>query len=580
MDKLNQILKELNPQQKQAVEHFNGPAVVLAGAGSGKTRVLITRVFNLVYKHKIDPSAIMLVTFTNKAAKEMTERLGDVKVGFVGTFHSFCVRVLRIWGAKIGLNKNFVIYDDDDQVALMKKILKSLNLGKTFSPRYYLSIISMAKNNNFELEDYIYQNYSSFIADKIYQVCQAYEKEKQANSAVDFDDLLLLAVKLLSTNRQVLESLQKRFSYVLIDEFQDTNTVQYELARLICFSHNNLFVVGDFSQSIYSWRGAQIQNLKKIQKDFPNTKEYRLEINYRSTQQILNYAYEVISQNTTHPVLHLKTEFKGDYDVEIKGFADEEQEAVFVAETIMQLNELNNFNDFAVLFRTNAQSRYLEETLIRYNLPYRLTGGVRFYERKEIKDLLSYLRLVVNPNDSVSLDRALKIGKRRYRGFEKLLEEKDLISLPTPEIIAKVLQATSYLDLYNDKVEEDLSRLENIKEFRSISYEYPNINEFLEHIALVESEYFEGEKKTANGVQLMTLHQAKGLEFSVVFIVGVEDGLLPHSKSIDDQNALEEERRLFYVGITRAMERLFITYAQTRKIYGRRNFSVVSRFLI
>ncbi len=581
MRKIDEVLKTLNPEQKKAVQHSQGPAVVLAGAGSGKTRVLISRVFYLVLEKKVNPYQILLITFTNKAAKEMKERLGEIRVGFAGTFHSFCVRILRQWSDKIGLGRDFVIYDEDDQLALMKKIHKRLEIGKSYSPRFFLSVLSLAKNSGQQIEDFIYSRYNDFIAEKIIRVLQEFEKEKRRNNAVDFDDLLLLTVKLLSESREILEKLQRRYQYILIDEFQDTNKVQYELARLIGFSHKNIFVVGDFSQSIYSWRGAQIDNLRRLEKDFPETKTYYLERNYRSTRQILDFAYQVISQNKSHPVLKLHTDFEGDAEVEISEFENEEREAIFVAEKILDLNQEYKYQEFAVLYRTNAQSRYLEEVLIRYSLPYRLTGGVRFYERKEIKDILAYLRLVLNPAESVSRDRVMKLGKRRFQKFLAMLDkEKNLAERPTAEIMEKIFESTDYLKKYDEKIEEDFARLENIRELKSIAYEYPRLPEFLEHIALVESEYSEGEKKGRGGVHLMTLHQAKGLEFPVVFIVGLEEGLLPHSRSLDDEFALEEERRLFYVGITRAMERLFITYAKSRRIFGRISYSVVSRFLL
>ncbi len=578
---LKDMLKHLNAQQKEAVQHKKGPAVVLAGAGSGKTRVLISRVFYLVLEKKVNPYQILLITFTNKAAREMKERLGRIRVGFAGTFHSFCVRILRQWSDRVGLDRDFVIYDEDDQLALMKKIHKKLDIGKSYSPRFFLSVLSLAKNSGQRIEDFIYSRYSDFIAERIIKVLQEFEKEKRKNNAVDFDDLLVLAVRLLSEDREILEKIQKRYQHIMIDEFQDTNKVQYELARLIGFSHRNIFVVGDFSQSIYSWRGAQIDNLRRLERDFPETKTYYLERNYRSTRQILDFAYQVISQNKTHPVLKLHTDFDGEAEVEISGFENEEREAVFIAEKILDLNQEYNYQEFAVLYRTNAQSRYLEEVLIRYSLPYRLTGGVRFYERREIKDILAYLRLVLNPAESVSKDRAMKLGKRRFRRFLAMLEkERDLVEKPTAEIMARIFESTHYLEKYDEKLEEDFARLENIRELKSIAYEYPKLTEFLEHIALVESEYSEEEKKGKAGVHLMTLHQAKGLEFPVVFIVGLEEGLLPHSRSLDDEFSLEEERRLFYVGITRAMERLFITYAKSRRIFGRINYSVVSRFLI
>ncbi len=576
-DKLNQILDRLNPQQKEAVECIKGPSLILAGAGSGKTRVLVSKVFYLIFKGNISPENIMMVTFTNKAAGEMQDRLGNIKLGFVGTFHSFCARILRREIGKLGFSSDFVIYDEDDQLSLMKEVLKDFEI-KRFSPRVFLSVLSKAKNKNVDPVFFAYEHYGSDFGRKCEKVFVEYEARKKEASALDFDDLLLYTLKIFKVFPTVREKYADKYRFVLIDEFQDTNEVQYELAKLLSEKNRNITVVGDFSQSIYSWRGAEIRNLEKFRKDFSDAKVFLLEKNYRSTQPILDFAYKVISQNKTHPILNLYTDKKEGFEVEVLSFETEEEEALFIVDKIEELKGEYAYDEIAVFYRVNAQSRYIEEAFVHRGVPYKLTGGIRFYERKEIKDVLAYLRLVVNPKDSVSKKRILKLGKKRWLKFQKLLEEKSFRETPPLEAIEKIFDATGYLEKYDPLDEEDFNRLENIKELKSVAYNFSNISEFLEHVALVESEYFEGEKGR-KGVNLMTLHQAKGLEFPIVFIVGVEEGLLPHSRSWEEEGGIEEERRLFYVGITRAMERLFITYSRSRFLFGKRIYSMPSRFL-
>lgn len=579
---LNNILSDLNPQQKKAVLHTRGSSIILAGAGSGKTRVLIAKVINLITSHNVDPKSILMITFTNKAASEMKARIGmSFSLGYIGTFHSFCARVLRIDGQFIGLKKNFLIYDEEDQKGVIKSVLKKINLSKKYTPYYFLNRISAAKNQFISPEKYleVFSDYASSDTNLVYQ---AYQKELKENNALDFDDLINTTIKLFQKNRQVLEKYQNKYRYILVDEFQDTNYVQYLLTKLLGEKYKNVTVVGDFSQSIYSWRGAEIKNLEKFQKDFPKTEVFHLEQNYRSSQSILNFAYDVISKNQTHPILSLFTNKKGGEEVTYYEAANEEDEGIYLASSISNLKG-HQLNEVAILYRTNVQSRAIEEVFLHYGIPYVLIGGTRFYERKEIRDVLSYLRLLVNPVDKLSKERVLKIGKRRWEKFRKFYEEsKDIVSKrSTEKLIEDILQATGYLTQYNPDIEEDYSRLENIKELKSVAVAFPTLSEFLEQVALVESEYFEGEKKqgSKNGVRLMTLHQAKGLEFPVVFIVGVEEGILPHSRSFDDIYSLEEERRLFYVGITRAKEKLYITYTKQRFIFGSRNYSIKSRFL-
>lgn len=580
---LKKIHIELNFHQQQAVNYNNGHSVILAGAGSGKTRVLIAKVINLIENYKVDPKKIVMITFTNKAASEMKKRIGNnYQLGFIGTFHSFGLMILRRDGEKIDLNKDFIIYDENDQIALIKSILKEKKITNQYSPGYYLNKISSAKNLLIDPENYLL-NFNYYNSEEVYQIYLKYEKELRKNKALDFDDLINLPIKLFLENNQVLEKYHNFYPYLLVDEFQDTNYSQYQLLKLLTGKNSNMTVVGDFSQSIYSWRGAEIENLNRFQKDFPNAKTFHLEENYRSTQKILDFAYQVISKNTSHPVLHLYT--KNDLGEEIDFYQanDEEDEAIYIANKINNLKNIYDLIDMAVLYRTNAQSRIIEEVFLNYGLPYLLIGGVRFYERKEIKDVLSYLRLLINPLDKISLERVLKIGKTRFKKFQDYYQEnKNKILDKSPiNIIEDIFSATKYLELYNLEDEEDYSRVENIKELKSVAANHKNLIDFLHQVSLVESEYFQGEKKSSNyqGVKLMTLHQAKGLEFSVVFIVGVEEGILPHSQSFYDQFSLEEERRLFYVGITRAKKKLLITYTTKRFIFGQRRYSNKSRFL-
>lgn len=573
----------LNLKQKEAVFHFFGPSIILAGAGSGKTRVLTQKALYLIKKKGISPFNILMVTFTNKAAEEMKRRI-NYRLGFIGTFHSFGAMILRKEGEKIGLSKNFIIYDEDDQKQLIKKIIK--NEEETLSPSQVLEKISLAKNKLVEADDC--QNFfgNDEFSFKISTIFKKYQNFLEKNNAVDFDDLIVKTIQLFSKNKKILEKYQDQFLFILIDEFQDTNLAQYQLTKLLASKYKNITVVGDFSQSIYSWRGAEIENLKRFQKDFPNTKIFYLEKNYRSTQKILDFAFEVIQKNTTHPILKLYTDKKQGEEVEIVCLENEEEEGLFVGKKIQEfLYQPNPPSSIAVLYRMNAQSRILEEIFLHLGISYLLIGGVRFYERKEIKDILSFLRLLVNPNDSLSLNRIKKLGKKRFLKFKNWYQKNknNLLKMKTERIIGEIISETNYLDFFDLENPEDFSRVENIKELRSVALNFPNLYQFLEQVALVESEYFESEKKQKDEknqkVFLMTLHQAKGLEFDIVFIVGVEEGILPHSRSIYDLSSLEEERRLFYVGITRAKEKLFVTYTKKRFIFGRRKISFVSRFL-
>jgi DNA helicase-2/ATP-dependent DNA helicase PcrA len=582
---MSDILKGLNKEQREAVLECDYPSIILAGAGSGKTRVIVQKVMFLIKEKSVRPNKIVMITFTNKAAKEMKERinklLGDnVNLGYIGTFHSFCAMILRRSGEYCGVASDFVIYDAEDSSSLLKTILKEI--GTKYSPAFFASKISDAKNKLITPERYL-DFYSYYKSAEVADVYHKYQKELSKSHAVDFDDLIMKTVFLFQKNKEVLEYYQSKYTNFLVDEFQDTNLAQYILTKLLAGKLGNITVVGDFSQSIYSWRGANMDNLKSFEKDFNNVRTFQLKKNYRSTQKILDFAYDVISVNETHPILELETDQKDGDDIVFHTATNEEEEAVFIAKKIIELSRESDFEDFAVLYRTNAQSRIIEEVFLHYSIAYTLVGGTRFYERKEIKDILSYLRLILNPSDSVSLNRIQKLGKRRFLKFKNFYEKikTDREQHTTEELISQILVETGYLELYDRENEEDFSRLENIRELSSVAYRFTNLVEFLEQVALVQSEYFTGEKngERKEGVRLTTLHQAKGLEYENVFIAGLEEGILPHSRAVDDLFQLEEERRLFYVGITRAKKNLYITNVTKRMIFGRRSESVPSRFL-
>lgn len=578
------VFKGLNKQQVAAVSCINRPSIILAGAGSGKTRVLIHKVMNLIINHKVDPTSIMMITFTNKAAGEMKKRINAQQkqnLGYVGTFHSLCAWIIRKEGVAIGINRNFVIYDEDDTQSLMKRILKEKDIKK-YNPSFVLNRISAAKNQLVSCDRYL-KLFSDYSAPQVYELYMEYEKRLRAQQAVDFDDLIMKTTQLFIKHPSILERYQEQFRYIFIDEFQDTNYAQYTLTRLLGEKYKLVTVVGDFSQSIYSWRGADIRNLEKFEEDFKKCKTFHLEQNYRSSQKILDFAYEIIAKNEGHPILKLYTDNNEGEEIPIYEARDEEDEAFYVTSEIEKLRERHAYKEMAVLYRTNAQSRAIEEAFLHYGIPYVLIGGTRFYERKEVKDVLSYLRLLINPLDELSRERIIKLGKRKWDLFKDQYEKlkSNLSHSSTESVMEEVFEITGYLEQYSPDNEEDYGRLENIKELKSVAVHFPDIAEFLQQVALVESEYSEGEKRRKNneGVRLMTLHQAKGLEFKAVFIVGVEEGILPHSRSVDDYFQLEEERRLFYVGITRAQEKLYITYAKRRYLYGRRGEGLKSRFL-
>ena len=644
------ILARLNEPQQRAVQALGGPVLVLAGPGSGKTRVLTYRVAYLISELRIDPYNILAVTFTNKAAKEMRERLvaligeDQTKRLMVGTFHSICLRILRVDIEHLGRRRDFVVYDDDDQMQLMRRVIKELNLDeKQYAPRAVHSAISRAKNELVSPGEYarLGRSYWDEIVTRCYE---RYTARLQENNALDFDDLLLLTVRLFRSHPQVLEKYQKRFKHVLIDEFQDVNTCQYEFSKLISGGYNNLFAVGDEDQSVYAFRGANMRYVLQFEDDFPDSKVILLEQNYRSTQAILNVATALMSSGRRRKhAKELWTENDKGVLVSLQEAYSEEEEASQVVAEIERLQAKDDlsFKDIAILYRTNAQSRALEEAFLRHGIRYRLIGGVRFYERKEIKDVLSYLRVIANPLDSVALFRVINvpargIGERTLSDLTdwatelgvpvytalQLLEETEeedtgdhgAPRLPPPfgartrnallgflRLVDGLIRARSEYDLvplldlllertgYRDALlrehgeDEGESRWENVLELRTVASHYAafprdeQLATFLEEVALVAAT--DDLTNAQDAVTLITMHQAKGLEFPVVFVIGLEEGLVPHSRSLEDQEQLEEERRLLYVAATRAERRLYLMHAFKRTMYGRTQIATPSRFL-
>jgi DNA helicase-2/ATP-dependent DNA helicase PcrA len=586
------FLKELNKDQLAAVIQKNGPMIILAGAGSGKTRVLTYKVIYLI-EQGVDPSNILMITFTNKASTEMKERMQKffeedeiTDLPTISTFHALCAKILRIDGERIGIPKNFLIYDSQDQKDAIKQAFETLGISmKEYKPSSVLNSISGAKNeliNENEYPQFARGHFQEIVA-KTYLV---YQKILKEYGALDFDDLILKTVELFRKEPEILKKYQNKFMYVLVDEYQDTNHAQYLLTKMLSGRWNNICVVGDFSQSIYSFRGADFLNLAKFKDDFKDVKTFSLSQNYRSTQKILDAASAVIAKNNTHPVLKLWTENETGEEVIVRESLNEQKEGEFIVDQILKLKyenpDFKNY-DFSVLYRTNAQSRAIEEIFINRSIPYILIGGTKFYERKEIKDVLACLKVLANSKDKVSLKRIEKLGKGRFAKFLEF-QRNSKLDLPTLEILDNVIKAVDYLSLYDEKDEEDQQRLENIKELRSVAITFPEINQFLENVSLVEQEHMpdhiKDEKGKKNAVNMMTLHAAKGLEFKVVFMVGMEEGLFPHSRSMMDKNELEEERRLCYVGMTRAREKLYLTYCRKRLIFGQKTTNIVSRFIL
>src|SRR3989344_3926075 len=590
---LDSILADLNPNQQAAVSYWGSPLLVLAGAGSGKTKVLTHRAAWLIQENKVHPTGLLAITFTNKAAGEMKERmthLTGTTSGFTGTFHAFCARILRQYGSNMGIDPDFVIYDTADKLDAVKDVMSRLGIEKSFKPGSLLSVISQAKNELVTASEFAKYAQGDWQR-KAALVFLEYQRLLKDNHALDFDDLLTHSVKLLKESPETLQKLGVRFQYILVDEWQDTNKAQYEIVRLLARANGSqLTVVGDAAQSIYSWRGANYRNISYLEKDFENLKIINLDQNYRSTQVILDAAYGVINKNKNHPILKLWTQNPTGERIKLYQARSEMDEAVFVVRELKYLLKTGfEYSNIAVLYRINAQSRALEEALLHEGVPYTLIGGVRFYDRREVKDVLAYLKLLANPNDSISRKRAESLGKRRFAAYEKLQEKLVKDQRSTLELLDQVLEATNYMELYDKNDPEDQARLENIKELRSVATEFPNLVDFLEQVALVETaQNSKGRLLTPhsslitnnNGaVTLMTAHAAKGLEFPVVFIVGLEEGLFPHSRALTDQEELEEERRLAYVGITRAKKQLYLTFASKRLLFGQSGTSYPSRFL-
>ena len=630
---MQSLLDGLNREQQQAVQHTEGPLLILAGAGSGKTKVLTVRIAYLLAQG-VNPYEILAITFTNKAAKEMKSRVeglvGDVANRiWLSTFHSFCAKFLRFeLDNFLGYNSNFTIYDTSDSQVVIKAALKALNLDDKYYPvGAMISAISDAKNKLMFASDYRKQA-RDFYQQKVADVYEYYERELRKNNALDFDDLLLVAVKLLQSNAAVLDKYSKRFRYVMIDEYQDTNHAQYLLAYLLSSHWKNIAVVGDADQSIYAWRGADIQNILDFEKDYPNCTSIKLEQNYRSTKIILDAANAVIDHNEGRPEKNLWTDKVEGAKIQHFTAQSEHEEAAFIGDTIVKKQDIHGvpYGDMAILYRTNAQSRVLEEALIKRALPYTMVGGTKFYDRKEIKDVLAYLRVLYNPFDDLSLLRIINVPKRsigattvsklqdyaRENGTslfmtltqlhlvdtikgktkEKLEEFGILIFTLVAEmddksvldILEAILDRTSYLAQLEESTDpQDQARAENIGELLSVAKDFQDTNptgtveDFLEQVALVNDvDSFEQEESK---VTLMTLHAAKGLEFPIVFLGGLEEGLFPHSRTLMNPEEIEEERRLAYVGITRAEKELYISNATTRTVFGRTSSYLPSRFI-
>lgn len=632
------LLNGMNPEQAEAVKTTEGPLLIMAGAGSGKTRVLTHRIAYLVLEKQVYPSNILAITFTNKAAREMRNRIdgllghGTGQRMWASTFHSMCVRILRRDIDKLGMSKNFSILDTTDQLTVIKNVLKQQNLDpKKYEPRTMLNAISSSKNECIDAAQFAadmnqFNPYEKTVSD----VYTAYEKRLKKNQSLDFDDLIMTTLNLFNTVPEVLEYYQNKFHYIHVDEYQDTNNAQYQLVQKLASKFKNICVVGDSDQSIYRWRGADITNILSFEKDYPNAKVIMLEQNYRSTKRILQAANDVIQKNTSRYPKELRTDNDEGAAITLHKAGDERQEAQFVVQTIQKLMDEENYktSDFAILYRTNAQSRVMEEMFVKSNMSYTIVGGTKFYDRKEIKDLLAYLRLIANNDDDLSLARVINEPKRGIgaTSFEKMarfaieqdrtimdaLQEADFMGL-TPktaqtalefrnmmasftqmqeylsvtELVEEVLKKSGYRQmLQNDKTIEGESRLENLDEFLSVTKAFEKQSDdkslvaFLTDLALISDIDSLDDEEDADGpIILMTMHAAKGLEFPVVFIIGLEENVFPHSRSNNDDEELEEERRLAYVGITRAEQRLYLTHASSRTLFGKSNFNMPSRFI-
>ena len=632
----DKIFRGLNPAQKKAVEILSGPLLILAGAGSGKTKTLTHRIANLL-AHGVSSRNILAVTFTNKAAGEMRRRLWRLLEGgpggagalgasagagagalieaprdfmpYMGTFHGICVRILHIEAAAAGVSPNFVIYDTDDQIALIKRIMKRLEIDpKKVKPKMVQAIISKNKNNGTSPSEYADEAYYPD-QKKIAKIYQEYEIEKDRADALDFDDLLLKTAQVFRKNAEVRKKWQERFQHILIDEYQDTNAVQYQLVKMLVGPDRNICVVGDDWQSIYSWRGADFTNILNFTKDFPGAEVIKLEQNYRSTGNILKASQKIIEHNKARTDKTLFTDSGDGEPVEVEAMADEAREADYVARRIMREMARSatarsgarrrSYSDFAVLYRTNAQSYTFEKAFIAMKIPYKIVGGVRFYDRKEVKDALAILKLLVNPRDTISLERVCKnvlsgIGaasivkilsglplsgkaEKSYSSLVRFLDRnRDADKAPT-EVIRDMIKYFNFAELLDDGTPSGEERLENLSVLANNALIYENMADFLADATLMSSA---DEETGKNSVTLMTLHAAKGLEFPVVFLVGMEEGLFPGTRAFEEEKDMEEERRLAYVGMTRAKELLVMTYAKSRFSFGSRNYNEPSRFLL
>jgi len=626
------LLEGLNPEQARAVKTTEGPLLILAGAGSGKTKTLTHRIAYILATKKATPLDILAVTFTNKAAEQMRSRVTKLLgrstgnrsfMPYMGTFHGICVRILRRDGQIIGIPSNFVIWDEADRLAAVKQAAKSINIDeKKFPPRLITSLISNAKNEMLSLSQFTgsADGPAGHASAKVFGL---YENLLKQNGALDFDDLIGKAVQLLKTKSTIRQKWQAQFKYVMIDEYQDTNAAQYQLVKLLTGPHNNIAVVGDDWQSIYSWRGADFRNILNFEKDFAGCSVIKLEQNYRSTKNILDAAHNVISHNQKRSSKKLWTASVAGSPVQILQVGSERGEAEAIGRRIKSLVDIKvrNYSDFAILYRTNAQSRPIEEVFIRWGLPYRIVGGVRFYARKEIKDILAYLRLIYQPDDSISFGRIVNVparglgakslqifhqwredhgyslaeGLRQINACEALTPKAqagflalgDIISsfhtqageLMPATLIDRLVERLDYFHYLQDGTPQGEARIENVRELLSVAAGYldAGLDDFLEEVALVSD--IDQADFSSDAVTLMTLHSAKGLEFPVVFITGLEENVLPHSRALYDATELEEERRLMYVGMTRAKQELLLTYAISRTLYGGRSGNLPSRFL-
>jgi DNA helicase-2/ATP-dependent DNA helicase PcrA len=609
------ILDGLNDKQIEAVKTVDGPVLILAGAGSGKTKALTHRIAYLIEEKKVHPQNILAVTFTNKASEEMKKRVNKLIresdnrqkpvnqssdypiisfIPWMGTFHSVCNKILRGEIHNLEFRRSFTIYDQDESLTAIKNAMEELNIDKKqYNPKTIKNFISGAKNEMMSPEKYARYSRGHF-GEIVVRVYSEYQKNLKSANALDFDDLLIKTVDLFEKFPAILERYQDLFRYILIDEYQDTNAVQYRLVQLLAKKHQNICVVGDDFQAIYGFRGANFKNILDFEKDYPQAKVIKMEQNYRSTKNIISAAQKVIEHNTARTEKELWTENEVGTLASVYEAANEIDEIEFVVSEILAFKQFDSYSNFVVLYRTNAQSRIIEEVFLQHRIPYRLIGALRFYDRREVKDILSYLKLIANPNDKVSLRRIINVPTRgigektakqmddenpKIVKFNLMMEDLRNISndLKVDELIDEVITQTNYKNYILDGTEEGEMRWENIEELKSVAQKAKNLEEFLENVALVSD--IDALDREATAVTMMTLHNAKGLEFPNVFMIGLEEGLFPHSNSFATPSDMEEERRLCYVGMTRAQKRLYLTYARSRMLFGAIQANSPSRFI-